>query len=146
MALLSLMSISQNVCVQALLGEHHSDSSLKVGTAVDKSRESENCLPHHSDDEVGNQHVAGSRDYIFNDRINDDCISGSAESMYLTRLLETNAFTAVSEDILCRFVKYCPEKLTNRLLRALLPPYTKELNLSSCKSVTLMGLVNVLKK
>ena len=67
-------------------------------------------------------------------------------SEYITSLLETDCFTAVSEEILLRITKYFPEKLDNRLLRALLPAHAKELNLSSCHYVTLMGLVNVLKK
>ena len=67
-------------------------------------------------------------------------------SEYITRLLETGCFTAVSEKILHRIIQYFPEKLNNRLLKALLPPHTKDLNLAGCHHVSLMGLVDILKK
>ena len=67
-------------------------------------------------------------------------------SEYITSLLETDCFTAVSQDILHRITKYFPGQLSNRLLKALLPGHVKELNLTSCRNITLMGLVDVFKK
>ena len=66
---------------------------------------------------------------------------------YLLQLLETDCFTAVSEDILERIVEQYPSRLTNRLLAALLPPYAREINLPDCTDrLTLMGLLEGLKK
>ncbi|KAH3830064.1 uncharacterized protein LOC127876598 isoform X2 [Dreissena polymorpha] len=65
---------------------------------------------------------------------------------YVTRLLETNCFTAISGEILSRILKYCPSKLTDRLLLALVPPHATELHLQKCESLTLTGVVQVLHK
>lgn len=65
---------------------------------------------------------------------------------YLTRLLESDCFTAVSDLILQRILKYCPERLTNRLLMALIPPHARELTLERCDGVMLMTVVGVLEK
>ncbi|KAL4228968.1 hypothetical protein ACF0H5_012008 [Mactra antiquata] len=65
---------------------------------------------------------------------------------YMTQLFETDCYTAVSEYLLNRILKYNPEKFTDRLLKALVPPHIRQLNLEGCENVRLMGLVGTLKK
>ena len=75
-----------------------------------------------------------------------DEVDSEELSEYITSLLETDCFTAVSELILHRIIKYFPENLSNRLLKALLPSHAKELSLTDCHHVSLMGLVDIFKK
>jgi len=66
--------------------------------------------------------------------------------MYLTKMLETGCFTAISTDLLQRFVKYCPKYLSNRLLSALVPSHVRDLNITGCINVSLMGMMDIFER
>ncbi|WAR31303.1 hypothetical protein MAR_033845 [Mya arenaria] len=73
-------------------------------------------------------------------------ILSNCADQYLTRLLETNCFTAVSDLILDRILTYCPERLTGRLLNALTPQHMKQISVGKCPNLDLLSLVKLLKK
>ena len=112
MALPSLISIAQNVCVHNLLSECINESKE---TAKNRQYETE-IVPQRS------------------------CF------MYLTKMLETGCFTAISTDLLQRFVKYCPKHLSNRLLSALVPSHVRDLNITGCINVSLMGMMDIFER
>ena len=65
---------------------------------------------------------------------------------YLTKLVQTDCFTAVSEEILYRILKYSPDRLTDKLLHALTPVYVDYLNLTDCTNLHITGLVKMFQK
>ena len=64
----------------------------------------------------------------------------------LVASLQTDRFTAVSEQILRRLTRDYPQRLTNQLLLILAPPSMRELSLAKCSSVTALGIERVLKR
>ncbi|KAI0215144.1 hypothetical protein LSAT2_032816 [Lamellibrachia satsuma] len=66
--------------------------------------------------------------------------------LFLVASLQTDRFTAVSEQILQRLRQDYPQKLTNQLLLILAPPSLRELSLASCSSVTALGIEKVLRR
>ena len=70
----------------------------------------------------------------------------SKSDKWLLGLFRTNNYTTVSQEVFSHLVKYHPNKVTNQLMTALVPPHLRELSLKHCKNITATGLITVLSR
>ncbi|CAG2186128.1 unnamed protein product [Mytilus edulis] len=66
---------------------------------------------------------------------------------YLLTLLEDGVFSAVTEDLLIILLQFYSEKVTDRILKAVVPCHLRELKVDKClPQLTFFGLTEVIKK